>query len=78
MANRASTPTSRYNHTDHANEPMPKTIKDGKGYPNSTEHITDSLDTQEDPEQQRATVYLHGWRLHMLTVACDNPHDLVN
>ena len=81
MANRASTPTSRYNHPQadqHANEPTPEAITDGKGYPTSTEHITISSDMQEDPDQQRANVYLQGWRLHVLTVACEDPPHHVN
>lgn len=78
MANYSSTPTPRYDNTqtdEHANEPTPAAIKDGKGSPTSTENITISLDMQEDPEQQRAIVYLHGWRLHVLTVACVNPQN---
>lgn len=81
MANLAPTPGPRCNQTqvdEPANELMPKAIDNGKGSPNSTEDITISLDMQGDPEQQRAIVYLHGWRLHMLTVACENPHVHVN
>ena len=81
MADYTSTPTSRYNYTqadEHANEPTPKVIKDEKGSSTSTEHINISLEMQENPEQQRAIVYIHGWRLHVLTVACGNPYDHVN
>ena len=84
MANRSSTSTSRYSHAqadehanEHANEPTREMFKDEKGSPTSEEHITTSSDMQEDPEQQRAIVYLHGWRLHVLTLACENPHDHV-
>ena len=81
MANCASTPTSRYNYTqadEHAVEPTPQVIKDEKGSSTSKEHINIFLETQENPEQQRAIVYIHGWRLHVLTVACGNPYDHVN
>ena len=77
----SSTPTSRYNHAqadEQTNVPTPKEIQDEKGSPTSTEHTNISSDMQEDPERQRAIVFLHGGRLHVLTVACDNPHDHVN
>ena len=81
MAIPSSTPTSRYNNIqadEQTNVQTSKVMADEKGSPISTEHIKISSDMQEVPEQQRAIVYLHGWRLHVLTIACANPYDHVN
>ena len=75
IANCGSTKTSCYFHTqadEQSDEPTPKAD------PASTQHLTISLDMQENQEQQQAIVYIHGWRLHVLTVACENPYDHVN
>lgn len=76
MADYSSTRTPHYDNTQadkNANEPTSTAIKDGEDSSISTENIIISLDVQEDLEQQRAIVYLHGWRLHVLTVACGSP-----
>ena len=75
-----ATPTSRYNYTQagrHTNKPTTKMVKYEESSPTLTEDVNISLEMQENLEQQRPIVYLHGWRLHMLTVACENPYDHV-
>jgi len=71
----ASTPRSICGHpAEKAPDIGPKistTFNNAEDPPSSPER-TINFEVQEDNEE-RAIVYLEGWRLHTLTAACDDP-----